>query len=345
MALIEVENLAITFKTQKGEITPVRGITFNLEEGESLGVVGESGSGKSLTNLAIMGLLPPNAIVTADKLLFNGQDLLNLSDFSWQKIRGEKMAMIFQDAMTALNPCYNVEFQIQETLKIHTSLNRKERLERCIHLLDLVGIADPNSRLKSFPHELSGGMAQRVMIAIALACNPKVLIADEPTTALDVTIQDQILKLITEIQEKNKMALILVTHDIGVVSEFSKNIQVMYAGEIVEKGPTKEIIKYPRHPYTQGLLNSRPGHSVIFRERLPSISGLVPDMRQRPLGCQFRPRCTFASENCERPIELYPSQFAFEKNRSEHNSTMMSITTPSVRQIRCIHPLEGERNA
>lgn len=324
MPLIEVSNLSITFKTQKGEITPVKGISFTLEEGESLGVVGESGSGKSLTNLALMGLLPPNAIITAEKLAFNGQDLLSLGDSSWQKIRGKNMAMIFQDPMTALNPCYTVQYQIEETLKVHTTLNKAERLDRAIDLLNTVGMPDPTSRLSSYPHELSGGMAQRVMIAIALACKPKILIADEPTTALDVTIQDQILKLIKNIQETNNMALILVTHDIGVVSEYSKKLQVMYAGEIVETGATSELIKSPWHPYTQGLLTSRPGHSVIFRERLPSISGLVPEMRHRPHGCQFRPRCTFASAECEHHI---------------------SLQNLSGRQVRCIHPLGDHRNA
>lgn len=319
MALIEVQNLSISFTTQKGVITPVRDISFKLEKGESLGVVGESGSGKSLTNLAIMGLLPENALVRAEKMTFNGEDLLSLTDKKWQKIRGEKMAMIFQDPMTALNPCYTIRYQIEETLKAHTSLRSTNLLNRCLELLNLVGIPDPSSRLNTYPHELSGGMAQRVMIAIALACNPQILIADEPTTALDVTIQEQILRLIKDIQEKNNMGLILVTHDIGVVSEYTDRLQVMYAGEIVELGKTKEVIEAPFHPYTKGLLSSRPSEGHKFRAFLPSISGLVTDMRYRLEGCQFHPRCLKKEQDCLQsiPLNTYGS---------------------SKRPVRCIHP-------
>jgi len=299
--LLEIDNLNLKFKTSKGVIHAIRDLSFNLNEGETLGIVGESGCGKSITNLAIMGLLPDTAILSADKLEFKGQDLLSLKERQWQKLRGGDIAMIFQDPMTALNPCFTVGYQIEETLSLHRKdLSKIERKEFAIDLLDQVGIPAPKERSLSYAHELSGGMSQRVMIAQAIACNPKLLIADEPTTALDVTIQDQILKLLKSIQEKNKMAMILVTHDLGVVAENADRIQVMYAGEVIETGSASKVINHAQHPYTQGLLNSLPGkNDGGFRTPLPSIAGMVPDLRARPTGCQFNPRCPFVQDDCK----------------------------------------------
>tara|TARA_Y100000590_G_scaffold323369_1_gene366317 strand:+ start:30398 stop:31375 length:978 start_codon:yes stop_codon:yes gene_type:complete len=298
--LLEVENLSISFETKRGILEAVRGITFHLNEGETLGIVGESGCGKSITNLAIMGLLAPNAIIKADKLNFQGQNLLALKERQLQKIRGGEMGMIFQDPMTALNPSFTVGFQIDETLKVHEKeLTKKDRADRAMQLMEQVGIPAPGERLKAYAHELSGGMSQRVMIAMAIACNPKLLIADEPTTALDVTIQDQILTLLKNLQEKHNMAMILVTHDLGVVAQNADRLQVMYAGEVVETGFTSKIIEKPFHPYTKGLLASLPGKETReFRGVLPSIAGLVPDLTARPSGCQFSPRCEFSKEDC-----------------------------------------------
>lgn len=300
MSLLEVQNLSITFNTKKGPITPVREMTFSLEKGESLGVVGESGCGKSLTNLALMGLLPNNAVVKADVLRFDGIDLLTLKNREWQKIRGMRMSMIFQDPMTSLNPSFTVGFQIEETLKIHrTDLRKNDRQKRMVELFDLVGIPDPKRRLQQYPHEMSGGMNQRVMIAMCMACDPELLIADEPTTALDVTIQDQILTLLKNLQRERNMAMILVTHDLGVVAQNTDRLQVMYAGEVVETGRTESIVAGPRHPYTIGLLNSHAGHDHPFRSPLSSIKGLVPDLYHRPPGCQFAPRCDRVQKSCE----------------------------------------------
>jgi len=298
--LLEVDNLSITFDTAKGKLAATREISFKLDQGETLGIVGESGCGKSITNLAIMGLLPDTAIVKASKLNFDGHDLLNISEKDFRKIRGGTIGMIFQDPMSALNPSFTVGFQIDETLKIHCpEMNKADRLARALELMDQVGIPAPKERLKNYAHELSGGMSQRVMIAMAIACRPKLLIADEPTTALDVTIQAQIMKLLKDLQKEYQMAMILVTHDLGVVAQNADRIQVMYAGEIVESAPTATLLNSPRHPYTNGLLNSLPGKKArAFREPLPSISGMVPDLRARPAGCQFHPRCESAKDQC-----------------------------------------------
>ncbi len=299
--LLSVQDLNIFFKSDKN-LTPihaVRDLSFSIDQGEMLGVVGESGSGKSITNLAIMGLLPETAIVSAKEFVFNKNALLELKDTTWQKIRGGEISMIFQDPMSALNPFLSVEFQMIETIKAHKGLSKKEARELSLDLLDQVGIASPKERLSSFPFELSGGMAQRVMIAMAISSDPKLLIADEPTTALDVTIQKQILTLLKSLQNKKNMSIILVTHDLGVIGEFSEKVQVMYAGEVVEAGKTEEIINAPQHPYTSALLNSRPG-AVIRKAKtiLPSISGIVPSFNQRPQGCQFHPRCNFTQSDC-----------------------------------------------
>ena len=298
--LLEVDKLNLKFRTSKGVIHAIRDLSFSLKQGETLGIVGESGCGKSILNLAVMGLLPDTADLTADKLEFEGKDLLTLKEKQWQGLRGSDIAMIFQDPMTALNPCFTVGYQIEETLALHRQdLDKKQRKEFVFDLLDQVGIPAPRERATSYAHELSGGMSQRVMIAQAVACNPKLLIADEPTTALDVTIQDQILKLLKDLQEKNNMAMILVTHDLGVVAENSDRIQVMYAGEVIETGTSRQVIDHPNHPYTNGLLNSLPGKATGgLRSPLPSIAGMVPDLRARPGGCQFNPRCEFVTDEC-----------------------------------------------
>lgn len=300
--LLEIKDLNIYFKSDKNPepIHAVRDLSFSLKQGEMLGVVGESGSGKSITNLALMGILGDNSIVKASECTFNGRELLSLKEREWQKVRGGEIAMIFQDPMTALNPFLTVEFQIVETIMAHLKISKTEARNRAIELLLQVGISSPKDRLKAYPFELSGGMAQRVMIAMAISTGPKLLIADEPTTALDVTIQKQILTLIKDLQEKNNMSVILVTHDLGVVSEFSERIQVMYAGELVETGLTADIIKSPKHPYTFGLMSSRPG-AVTRPAKTPlaSIAGIVPAFHQRPLGCQFNPRCVHVEADCK----------------------------------------------
>jgi oligopeptide/dipeptide ABC transporter ATP-binding protein len=296
--MLVVRDLSIKFKTKKGIVTAVRNVSFDLKKGETLGVVGESGCGKSITNMAIMGLLPPEAIVEAKELSFNGKDLKSLPNKEWQLLRGDHFGIIFQDPMSALNPCFTVEFQLAEVIaKVNPGSSIERVRTKAIDLLDKVGIPDPKKRLNCYPHELSGGMAQRVMIAMAIAGNPDVLIADEPTTALDVTIQLQILKLLKEIQKDNNMAILFVTHDLGVVSQISDRIQVLYAGEIVEEGPIKQVLTSPHHPYTQGLLNSLPKMSEREKE-LYSIKGTVPGLGDRPPGCQFAPRCDQALGHC-----------------------------------------------
>lgn len=319
MSLLKVKNLNIHFKTKKGLIHAVRNVSFDVQAGETLGIVGESGCGKSITNMAIMGLLDDNAQVDCDELSFNGVDLTTLNDRSWQKIRGAEISMIFQDAMSSLNPCYTVENQIEEVLLIHeTDMNKEQRRERVIQLLTQVGIPAPLERMKSYPHELSGGMAQRVMIAMAIASNPKLLIADEPTTALDVTVQQQILELLMKLQKETGMAVVFISHDLAVVKDFTQNLQVMYAGEVIEKGPTHDVISSPKHPYTSGLLKSIPSFTNDINAPLYSISGMVPDLAARPIGCQFRERCEFASAECEHRPKL-----VIHDNRS----------------LRCIHPI------
>lgn len=301
--LLDIVDLNIFFKSDKfpKPIHAVRDLSFSLKQGEMLGVVGESGSGKSITNLAMMGILDESAIVTAKQCHFNGVDLLGLKEKEWQKVRGAEIAMIFQDPMTALNPFLTVEFQIVETILAHLNISKKEAKNKAIELLLQVGITSPAERLKAYPFELSGGMAQRVMIAMAISTGPKLLIADEPTTALDVTIQKQILMLIKSLQEKENMSVILVTHDLGIVSEFSERIQVMYAGELIETGLTSDIMRAPKHPYTYGLMNSIPGAvKRPAKSTLLSIPGIVPAFHQRPAGCQFNPRCQLVQEDCKK---------------------------------------------
>lgn len=296
MPLLEIENLTVSFQTAGGQFTAVDRVSLHIEPGEIVSVVGESGSGKSVAMLALMGLLPWTATVTADRLAFDNQDLQTIAKPDLRKIIGSKMAMIFQEPMTSLNPCFTVGFQLTESLKIHLGMNRAQRKKRAIELLDLVGIPEPQKRLSAFPHQLSGGMNQRVMIAMAISCDPQLLIADEPTTALDVTIQAQILDLLLKLQKEKGMSLVLITHDMGVVAETAERVVVQYAGQQVEKQPVKGLFSNPHHPYTQALLNSLPERSES--KTLPSIAGVVPGQFDKPKGCLFSPRCDYATSRC-----------------------------------------------
>ncbi|MBE9553277.1 MAG: ABC transporter ATP-binding protein [Proteobacteria bacterium] len=296
MALLEIRNLSVDFQTKAGLFRAVDGLDLSIGEEEVVAIVGESGSGKSVSMLALMGLLPWTAAVTADQLTFDGRDLLSLSRRERRSIRGRDMAMIFQEPMTSLNPCFTVGFQITEMLAAHGSGSRNENRRRAIELLDLVGIPSPESRLDAFPHQLSGGMSQRVMIAMAIACNPRLLIADEPTTALDVTIQAQILDLLLELQRDHGMALVLITHDMGVVAETAQRVTVLYAGQQIEKQAVGGLFSTPRHPYTAALLNALPERST--GRHLPTIPGVVPGLGDRPNGCLFNPRCSHVTDKC-----------------------------------------------
>ncbi len=298
--ILEVSNLRTYFNTFKGVVKAVDGVSFNMYEGEVVGVVGESGGGKSITGFSIIKLIDEPGIINADKIEFNGIDLMKSTDSDMNAIRGKEISMIFQDPMTSLNPVYTIGKQIEEVLIIHRKeLNQKERKERCIELLEMVGIPNAKNRLKSYPYQFSGGMRQRVVIAIALASNPKLIIADEPTTALDVTIQAQILNLMKKLVNETKCSLMLITHDLAVVSEITDRINVMYCGKIVETGPTKELISSPIHPYTQGLIDSIPSDNKSG-SRLRTIDGIVPNMFDLPSGCAFEPRCKFSTEICKK---------------------------------------------
>ena len=297
MALLEIQNLTVRFKTASGPFTAVEGVDLSVKPGEVLAIVGESGSGKSVAMLAVMDLLPWTAEVTADQLDFDGRDLLAMPQRERRDLAGGAMSMIFQEPMSSLNPCFTVEAQIDEMLRTHTTLNRRERREQAEELLHQVGIPDPKRRLAAFPHQLSGGMCQRVMIAIAIACRPRLLIADEPTTALDVTIQAQILDLLLALQAQFGMALILITHDMGVVAETAHRVAVQYAGWQVETQPVRELFRTPRHPYTAALLSSLPERAGSG-SRLPVIPGVVPGLFDRPQGCLFWPRCERADDLC-----------------------------------------------
>ncbi|QCG96269.1 ABC transporter ATP-binding protein [Azospirillum sp. TSA2s] len=302
MPLLDIKNLSVEFTTRAGTFRAVDGIDLTVDEGEVVGIVGESGSGKSVTSLAVMGLLGSNGRVVADRMTFGGRDLLTMPASQRRKITGKDVAMVFQEPMTSLNPCFTVGFQIMETLRVHEGLSGKALRNRAIALLEQVGIPAPESRLSAFPHQLSGGMSQRVMIAIAIACNPRLLVADEPTTALDVTIQKQILDLLVQLQRERGMALILITHDMGVVAETAQRVVVMYAGQVAETRPVGSLFERPRHPYTGALLDALP-ERALGKRRLPTIPGMVPGIADRPAGCLFSPRCRFADARCraERP--------------------------------------------
>ena len=296
MTLLYIKNLCVTFDTRSGAFRAVEGLDLNVEPREVGAIVGESGSGKSVAMLAVMGLLPDSATVTADRLEFEGRSLLDMSPRERRQIIGRDIAMIFQEPVASLNPCFTVGFQIKEMLRRHTSLDRDARQKRAVELRGMVGIPEPERRLKAFPHQLSGGMSQRVMIAMATSCNPKLLIADEPTTALDVTIQAQILCLLSDLQRDEGMALVLITHDMGVVAETAERVVVQYAGLQVERQPVRSLFKAPHHPYTAALLAALPDRAR--GTRLPSIPGVVPGQGDRPTGCQFNPRCAYADDRC-----------------------------------------------
>ena len=297
MALLDVKELSVRFGDKNTPFKAVDRISYQVAQGEVLGIVGESGSGKSVSSLAIMGLIDHPGRVSAESLQFENTNLLTLESKAKRQLIGADVAMIFQDPMTSLNPAYTVGFQIMEALKTHEGGTKKARKDRTLELLRLVGIPDPESRIDVYPHQLSGGMSQRVMIAMAIACRPKLLIADEPTTALDVTIQAQIMELLLELQKKECMSLILITHDLALVAEAADRIIVMYAGQIVEEGTAKDIFREPKHPYTQALLRSLPEFAE-GKSRLESLQGVVPGNYDRPTGCLLNPRCPYATEYC-----------------------------------------------
>jgi oligopeptide/dipeptide ABC transporter ATP-binding protein len=312
--LIQVKNLRTSFFTPEGELRAIDGVSFEIAEGKTLGLVGESGCGKSVTSLSIMRLIasPPGKIVGGE-ILYRGRDLLKLNNEEMRKIRGNEISMIFQEPMTSLNPVFTVGNQIGEAIRLHQGLGKKETRAKTIEMLRLVKIADPESRVDNYPHQMSGGMRQRVMIAMALSCNPSLLIADEPTTALDVTIQAQILELIKELQQKFGMALLLITHDLGVVAERADQVAIMYAGKIVERASAQAIFARPFHPYTVGLLNSLPGTGGKKKKRLDAIPGVVPSPLRLPSGCRFRDRCPNAQAIC---AETEPQLVELEKGHT-----------------------------
>src|SRR4026209_2275388 len=307
--LLEVKNLETHFPTRAGLVRAVDGVSFYIDTGELLGVVGESGCGKSITALSIMRLIAPPGKIVGGEITFDGKDLLKLSDAEMRQIRGDDIAMIFQDPMTLLNPVFTVGEQIAEALRLHRKLPRKEARRTTIEAMREVAIPDPSRRVDDYPHQLSGGMRQRVMIAMALACNPKLLIADEPTTALDVTIQAQILELLDDLRKQRELAVLLITHDLGVVAEVADRVAVMYTGRIVEESPVDELFARPKHPYTEGLLRSVPKLSmtdVVEKSRLETIEGVVPRPTDLPPGCHFAPRCRYRMPRCtEEEIPLY----------------------------------------
>ncbi len=300
--LVEIKDERLSFFTPVGEVKALNGVSFTMNEGDVLGIVGESGSGKSVTAYSLMGLTAHPGKLVGGTLHFNGHEVENMSEREMQKIRGNEVAIIFQDPMTSLNPVYTVGHQIMEAILLHTDKSKSEAKARAKELLELVGINEPDKRLKQFPHELSGGMRQRIVIAMALACEPKLLIADEPTTALDVTIQAQILELMMELREKLGMAIIMITHDLGVVAQMCEKIAVMYAGNIIEYGTTDEIFYEPKHEYTKGLIRSIPRLDATEHERLVPIEGTPIDLLHPPAGCPFAPRCDKAMKICLREI-------------------------------------------
>ncbi|WP_077614222.1 ABC transporter ATP-binding protein [Caenibacillus caldisaponilyticus] len=295
--LLKVEHLDVGFKNRKSFVKILDDVSFDIQPGETVCIVGESGCGKSLTSLAIMGLLPPGGRIAGGKIIYNHEDLTKKSAKEMSNIRGNEISMIFQEPMTSLNPVHTIGKQVAEAILIHQSVSKKEAWDRAIELLRLVGIPSPEARVKNYPHEMSGGMRQRVMIAMALACRPKLLIADEPTTALDVTIQAQILEQMNELKKRFGMAILMITHDLGVVSEMADKVIVMYAGKVVETTDTKRLFQNPRHPYTQGLIASMPRLDKEVDE-LPIIPGNVPAPEDMPTGCRFSTRCPFATELC-----------------------------------------------
>ena len=308
--LLEIKNLRTSFFTSDGEVRAVDGVTFDIEEGKTMGLVGESGCGKSVTALSIMQLLSKGiGRVVGGKILYRNENLAEFAEPQMREIRGNEISMIFQEPMTSLNPVFSVGDQISESVRLHQGVSAKAARDRAIEMLELVKIAEPHKRIKDFPHQLSGGMRQRVMIAMALSCNPTLLMADEPTTALDVTIQAQILELINELQAQLGMAVLLITHDLGVVAEQADEVAVMYAGKIVERAKPEIIFARPSHPYTIGLMNSVPGVTDKTKGRLEAIPGIVPSPLDWPSGCRFRDRCTKADDGCS---EVQPDLLEIE---------------------------------
>ncbi|GGK41774.1 ABC transporter ATP-binding protein [Salinarimonas ramus] len=304
--ILSVEDLAVTFSGPDGRRTrAVDGVSFSVSPGRTLGIVGESGCGKSVTSLSVMGLLPKVGTAISGRILFEGRDLLRESERSLRDLRGDRLAMIFQEPMTSLNPSYTIGDQIVEAIVRHRAIGRREAAQRAVEMLERVRIPEPAARFHDYPHKLSGGMRQRVMIAMALACEPRLLIADEPTTALDVTIQAQILELMRALREETGTAIVLITHDLGVVAEVCDEVAVMYAGQVVERAPVEELFRFPQHPYTVGLMGSLPRFDRP-RTRLAAIEGAVPDMSRPPEGCRFAARCPFRIPRCETMPELAP---------------------------------------
>jgi peptide/nickel transport system ATP-binding protein len=316
--ILEVKNLRTSFRVEGGELIAVDDVSFSVKPGQTVGIVGESGCGKSVTSLSIMGLIPdPPGKIIGGEILFKGKNLVGLNAHEMRKIRGNQISMIFQEPMTSLNPVFTIGDQIMEAVILHQKLSRSQAKEKAIDMLRLVGIPAPERRVNEYPHQLSGGMRQRVMIAMALSCNPHVLIADEPTTALDVTIQAQILELMKSLREKLQMAVVLITHDLGVVAETCDYVVVMYAGKVVEEGTAEDIFYRPSHPYTKGLLNSIPSHTGEKKSgRLETIPGLVPNLLKLPVGCRFQDRC---------------------KRRQEVNSAQCTTSEPELKEIGAGH--------
>lgn len=337
MALLEVNNLRVGFKTDDGFVGAVNGLSYSVESGSTLGIVGESGSGKSVNALSIMRLIPmPPGRIDGGTVMLRGENLLAKSEPEMRKIRGKDIAMIFQDPMTSLNPVLSVGDQISEAVSLHLKLNKKDSLAKTIDMLRLVHIPLPEKRVREYPHQLSGGMRQRVMIAMALSCDPDVLIADEPTTALDVTIQAQIIDLMNEMQRRLGSAIVLITHDLGVVAETCKNVLVMYAGNMVEYGSATQIFETPRHPYTMGLLASVPRLDDRKHGRLIPIEGQPPNLLRLPAGCSFAPRCKYKMPICSDPVPLYDFDdghvarcFLYDA-RTEGERTLAVETRPQV---------------
>ena len=326
--LLEVDNLKMYFHTEDGIVHAVDGVSYTLDRGETLGVVGESGSGKSVTAMTIMGLIPmPPGKIHGGSVKYRGKSLLDMSEEEMQHVRGNDIAMIFQDPMTSLNPVYTIGRQLGEGLRLHRGYTKEQATARAIELLDLVGIPNPEQRVKDYPHQFSGGMRQRVMIAMALACDPDILIADEPTTALDVTIQAQILKLMNELKEKNGTAVLFITHDLGVINQMADDVAVMYCGQVVEFAPAKTIFHGGAysHPYTEGLLASIPRLDTPANTRLEAIPGAVPHPLDLPKGCKFAPRCKYATERCR-----------------QEEPELIHVTEEQ--QIRCFHPRKEDRH-
>ena len=318
--LLSVRDLTISFQTEKGRFRATRDINLSVESGKTLALVGESGCGKSVTSLSLLKLLPENAVIESGQILFLEKNLLQADEAVMTKIRGNDIAMIFQEPMTALNPVYTVGQQVSEVFRIHKKLSRQEAFEKACQMLEKVKIPEPKRRMGEYPFQMSGGMRQRVLIAMALACNPKLLIADEPTTALDVTIQAQILRLMKELQEELGTAIIFITHDLGVVAEVADDVAVMYAGRIIEQASVYEIFKNPKHPYTHGLLQALPRLESSNKEKLSTIEGLVPSIEEKIKGCRFHNRCPFAQEKCRKikpVLEAYQADHLVSCHRKE----------------------------